>query len=435
MLTKLDLLDQRAANSSDPMTFYRHVAEVAVATKDEHVISYPPKAYRASRRKGRMMLPYTVRWIDNEPYLASIADTDFDHFIGSKIVSLDDRSSQEVFDTLQSTISADGLSETFAIRRLEDFTPTQNENYFDLNYPIWFEERARYSLTVETPLGEVNTIELDALDWVAFSKFYRQRLKRTRPIQFRWLDDHTAYLSVLSFHDWYFDEHNTNASSELNAIFEEIHQKPDTKLILDLRQNEGGGDISSSLLDYLMVHPFKEYDRVLTKFVGQPPAARHCDNAEDVAFDPSWSEPSSDGLFELRDTYKYLIKGANERTPNPNPFEGPLVVLISGATGSAAAKVAAVLDREGRAQFVGEETGGAAAGATAFGYCSLVLPNSGISVDIPLVRFERKTASPYGRGVLPDVTVDTGRIPPVTSSDTVLAAAIRMLGAHDGDTR
>ncbi|MEL6686109.1 MAG: S41 family peptidase [Pseudomonadota bacterium] len=409
------------------MIFYKAVIDVAVAAQDEHVIPFPPEAYRESRRDGRVMLPYTVQWVDDQPYVAAVADPKFSRLVGRAIVRFDTNLASDVLDVLEATIPSDGSSETFAIRRLQDFTPTQNENYFDLNYPIWFGAQSDYKIEVKGLAGTTESISLKALDWKEFSDFYRKRLKRDAPVDFRWLDNDIAYLSINSFHDWYFEEHGLDAPDHFSKIFETLGTNPDAKLVLDLRQNEGGGDISSLLLDYLLQHPFREYDAVFTRFVGQPAAARHCENADDVAFDPSWAEPSPETLFRLRPAFESLITGAAERSPRPDAFGGELIVLTSGVTGSAAAKVVSVLDRQGRAYVIGEETGGTAVGATAFGYCSLILPESGIKVDIPLVRFERHSEGEYGRGLIPDMRINAGRVPPVSENDEVLAAALTHL--------
>lgn len=433
VLAALDRLDMVAAAAIDPMTFYRAVVDVAVSTKDEHVIPFPPSAYRDFRREEQMMLPYTLQWVNEEPYLAAIADSELQSFVGQRVLAFDEQPAGEVLGTLRATIPSDGLSSTFAIRRLQDFTPTQNENYFDLNYPIWFGARHQYSLTLQAPDGTIERIDMSGLDWPMFTEFYRQRLPRTSPVEFRWLDDAVGYLVVRSFHDRYYQQHEVDAEALFTEIIAELNARPDAALILDLRQNEGGGDISSLLLDFLLSEPFLEYDNVLTSFTGQPEAARHCGNASEVQFDPAWSEPGPDGLLQIAPPFRSLITGANVRSPRENAFDGELVVLISGATGSAAVKVASVLDREARAHFVGEETGGAAAGATAFGYCTLQLPTSGISLELPLVRFERDQDIPYGRGVLPDVYVDWGMIPPVSSEDAGLIEAVSLLNqSSDG---
>lgn len=425
----LDRLDEIAADTRDPMVFYRAVAEVAAAARDEHVIPFPSEAYRQSRRDGQMMLPYTVRWIDEVPYIAAVADMAHADLIGQRVLEFDGHESSNVRDVLSATIPSDGSSETFAIRRLEDFTPTQNENYFDLNYPIWFGVQDQYEIRVGSDRGNSELVRMPALAWSEFVDFYQDRLPRETPVTFRWLDETTAYLSVLSFHDRYYEAHGVNAEAVFSEMARELATRPEAALILDLRRNEGGGDISSLLLDFLMDAPFVEYDQIYTSFVGQPAAAQHCENANEVIFDPNWSEPGPDGLYQLRPEYKGLITGALERTPRPDAFTGELVVLISGATGSAAAKVSAVLDREDRGRFVGEETGGAAAGATAFGYCRLLLPDSGISVELPLIWFEREMDIPNGRGVLPDLEVDAGRTPPVTAQDDVLNAALDLLAS------
>lgn len=433
VLKALGALDRAAATTTDPMEFYRAVAEVAAAAKDEHVIPFPSSAYRQSRRDGKMMLPYTVKWSEGMPFVAAVADPNQQDLIGQRIIAFDGRPVEEVRERLRAIIPSDGLSETFAIRRLEDFTPTQNENYFDLNYPIWFGTQDAYALDTEDANGERVRHDLEALDWPTFSEFYGERLPRQSPMEFSWLSDDVGYLSVLSFHGWYYDEHRINSRRRLGQIFRELKGRPGASLILDLRRNEGGGDISSWLLDYLVNEPYTEYDRILTRFVGQPEAAQFCGNADEVSFDPAWADPIEGDLYQLKDEFKRLITGATERQPKKDAFEGTIIVLIGGGTGSAAAKVAAVLDREDRALFVGEETGGAAAGATAYGYCGLRLPYSGIRVDIPLVRFERTLDIPYGRGVLPDVMVDAGQVPPVTETDKVLEAALARLSERSTD--
>lgn len=418
-----------AKSTNDAMLFYKSVAAVAVATRDEHIIPFPPEDYRAYRREATMMLPYTVVWRQGRPLLAAVAYPEYESLIGAQIIAFDGLPFEAVRETLVATIPSDGLSESFALRHLQDFTPTQNENYFDLNYPIWFGARETYQLTLAKDDGSSQTtLELDALDWTQFSRFYRERLPRARPVQFRWVDDEIAYLEILSFHDWYYEEHAVEAEVEFSNIFASLTTRNAGTLILDLRRNEGGGDVSSLLLDYLMESRFSEYDAVITKFVGQPDAARHCENANEVAFDPAWAVATEDDLFALKESYYGLITGADERQPNAARFGGKVIVLISGATGSAAAKVAAMLEQRDQVVFIGEETGGAAAGATAYGNCRLRLPRSDIIVDIPLIRFERDVDGQYGRGVLPDILVDVSMVG--KEVDQALGTAIRW--ARDG---
>lgn len=419
-------LSDVAENTANDMEFYKAVVAVAAATRDEHVIPFPPDSYREYRRNAAMMLPYTIVWRDEVPYIASIADPEYQVYVGARVVEFDGIDAETIRDVLLPTIPSDGNSKTFALRHLQDFTPTQNENYFDLNYSIWLGEQDVYEISLlQNESNNETTLALDSLNWRDFSDYYRARLPRERPVTFRWVDNEVAYLEINSFHDWYYAEHDVDAKTELQRIFSKIAQRANTGLILDLRRNEGGGDISSLLLDYLMTDTFKEYDRVLTGFVGRPDSAVHCSNSEDVAFDPSWATPRGDGLYELRAEFSSLITGATERQPNSDRFSGALIVLISGSTGSAAAKVSAMLTRRADTTFVGEETGGAAEGATAFGNCSLRLPKSGITVDIPLIRFEREVNVPTGRGVLPDISTDVTKIG--SSSDETLRTAIEVL--------
>lgn len=108
-------------------------------------------------------------------------------------------------------------------------------------------------------------------------------------------------------------------------------------------------------------------------------------------------------------------------------FNGRLVVLIGGNTFSGAAELASMLHHTRRGVFIGEEAGGSNAGNTSGYSWEIQLPNSGMLLDVPLLRFEFAWQTPpHGRGVIPHCHVSPG-IPAEATHDAALELARELL--------
>ena len=160
-----------------------------------------------------------------------------------------------------------------------------------------------------------------------------------------------------------------------------VHQKS-AALIIDVRGNGGGMDaLGLQLFAHLASGPFQYYrslrvrvDSTERPFTGHPNLGTH--------------------------------------QPDAVNYRGRVVVLMDGGSFSTTAEFLAAVRASGRATFVGEESGGAECGNTSGRSVMVTLPNSGLLLHIPLVRYD--TAIPCdgrGRGILPDVAV------PVTVQD------------------
>jgi hypothetical protein len=116
--------------------------------------------------------------------------------------------------------------------------------------------------------------------------------------------------------------------------------------------------------------------------------------------------------------------------PAPGRFGGRLIVLVDGATGSAAAQLATLIRVNRRdAIFVGEEVGGDMEGPVSGSYLSLILPHSKLRVEVPVLkkvlhlnglRYER------GRGVIPDHVITQTQEDIAHDIDSVLAFALQL---------
>jgi len=115
--------------------------------------------------------------------------------------------------------------------------------------------------------------------------------------------------------------------------------------------------------------------------------------------------------------------------PQPNRFTGNVYVLIDGFSFSTCADVATVMHHHQLATFIGQETGGGYDGNTSGNSKSLILPHSGIRVNVPMWKYT--TANPghsyYGRGVIPDYPTSRTRQALIENTDVELAKALELI--------
>ncbi|MEJ7681549.1 MAG: S41 family peptidase [Segetibacter sp.] len=103
--------------------------------------------------------------------------------------------------------------------------------------------------------------------------------------------------------------------------------------------------------------------------------------------------------------FKYFEKH-NFKPKKQHHFNGNVYLVTGGYTFSAAALVTSTLKKQQNVTVVGEETGGGAYGNSAMHLPTIILPNTGIRVTLPLYRLVLDANRPKdGRGIFPDVEV------------------------------
>jgi hypothetical protein len=406
--------------------FYKLIATTCAKVNDEHLIPKPSKDYYLALKNTHHYFPFSLKIIDRRFYVLTTAKSDSTIPVGSEIISINGRSVEEILNTLLPIIPSDGYIQTFNIRHLEDYSMTEEDNLFDLNYPIFIEDTAIYRIEFidkdDKSTKKITTVS--GLDYRSYKNFFYSRNKLEAPLAFKYLKKNVAYLRISSFLKWHRDRFKQNFYTLYDSVFKELNVNHTENLILDLRNNEGGDGTGEKLLTYLLTKPYKHFESAEIKFVGYPPVADYLENGKDLLFDDTLVYQTTTGLYELKKEYMPLI---GEQEPDINHYKGNLYVLINGASGSMASVVASFLKGNGRGIFIGEESGGTMEGATALYVGSLVLPNSKIKVDIPLVKTARAVIFNKGRGVYPDYYV-TPKIDDILNGiDTELNFAIGLI--------
>jgi C-terminal processing protease CtpA/Prc len=93
--------------------------------------------------------------------------------------------------------------------------------------------------------------------------------------------------------------------------------------------------------------------------------------------------------------------------PSKPHFDGQVLILIDGGSFSTSAEFAAVCHSHQRATFIGEESSGAYYGDDSGITPTLVLPNTKLRIDVPLIAYYTAVngARNQNRGILPDCPV------------------------------
>ena len=216
----------------------------------------------------------------------------------------------------------------------------------------------------------------------------------------------------------------------MDDTFKTLREKGTKTLIVDLRGNGGGDDMSGAMLvSYLTDRPFRIFDHIDIKTI-EPSFKAQTD----------WS---AERTAELRDKvsanpeggYFLSHSGANEQAPAMTPFLGKVFVLIDGGTFSTAADVCAVLHHLKRATFIGEETGGAYYGNNSGILASVTLPNSRFQLRLPIFEYWNAVSGYAGkrRGTVPDHLVETKAESLLRGIDEQLELALKLAKPVSGE--
>jgi C-terminal processing protease CtpA/Prc len=104
--------------------------------------------------------------------------------------------------------------------------------------------------------------------------------------------------------------------------------------------------------------------------------------------------------------YRYLPNARKLQTIEPEAplYRGKTYILISSENSSATFQFAQLAKKSGAATLVGQTTGGNQRGLNGGQLAWVVLPNSGVAVDIPLLAATYTSTTPDA-GISPDIPV------------------------------
>lgn len=380
------------------MEFMLLVSKVAAQVGDGHLRIIPPKANKDKLDEGKTATPFRVYWYDDKLFVlknySSLTDKEI---LGAQIISINGKKMSDMLKEYLLISTSDGSNVSNKYRMLSrprpfvrclnslyGYTETYELEYIPLHETavkrntlpgITFDElfsldEKRYPASVALPLAEFNISS----------------------------DNQFAYLRISSFDKGALKQNKINFEKFLAASFKSIETRQVKNLILDLRGNGGGTDEYGKILfSYFTSQPFEYYASLRMNKEGYD--FFKYTNSPDRKAPKGMLKANTDGGFDI-------VQHPNVGKQNPilPTFTGNIFVLINGGCFSTTSEFLSMLHYHTKAIFIGEESGGGYYGNCSGPTPEFFLPNTKVSVEIPLVNYTMAVKEyPYpDRGLIPN---------------------------------
>ncbi len=373
-------------------------------------------------------LPFWFRLVENRMLVTKSADATVP--VGAEILGINGVPVSNIIQTMLPLVRADGSNDGKRRELLQ--LSGQNYEYFDVLLPLLFPTR-----TPSFALKMINLRNKRPLLATVQGVLHTDRnaqIKRDFPAEtdtnatFGWVDANTALLTINSLASW---DNSFKYGKFYDAAVTEFNQKKGQNLIIDIRRCEGG-DLwnGKQLIRHLLTKPIviNEQQDCWAYVSMDSSLSQYIDNQ----WAYQWRYRHADDFVRLPSgQYRGKKDGHGMRLdPSENHLNLPgRVFLLTSATNSSAAwQFASVMREHQLATLVGQETGGNQKGITAGSLFFMLLPNTKIEVDVPLIGMDyTEAAKRPDAGLKPDVLVKPTVNALLQGTDQELAAVARLL--------
>ncbi|SHF45607.1 Peptidase family S41 [Pedobacter caeni] len=373
----------------DQLSFYHKLKPLIARIRCMHTGLSLSENYRNYLDKTANMLPLDLFFIGERAYITGNYSGNPDLSLGTEVLSINGKTTAEIKKIMFENISSDGFNETLKYQMIN--------NRFAGSYRSIVEVNHQFKVVLASGSGKKDLI-LNAVRNEAIPVPEVMDLKNKPRLDLTYNED-AAILRIHSFGETDIKEGRQNFKKFIRKAFEELQNKQIKNLVIDLRNNTGGTDVNAAYLcSYLMNKPYRYWDRIE---VTEPFALSIKGSAKMVYGKPIkkdsvylWQKSRLSSEFDFFEPQQ----------PQANPYQGKVYVLINGTCLSSCADLAAVLQYNKRATFIGEETGGAYQGNN-----SGLIPDTKVSFDInvnvPLLKYINAVdqTKNYGHGTYPDL--------------------------------
>ena len=383
--------------SQTPLKFFREISHLNKLIGNGHTSFVPPKSFRDDLKTKLPRFPFEVYWDRGSLYILKNLSADNSIEEGSVIKSINGELTEKVFAEMVNKIKRDGYNMSHPISRLS--------RDFSVYFAYLKGTPDSFQFELKEPDGKIRNVSLKGLP---FGEIEQNRLARYKARKITWeetqdpalklsMDGKIATLKVRTFQKKLIKKKGQNWKKFLKKSFKKIRKAGVEHLILDLRDNNGGQpQLTIDLFAYLQSKPFTFY-RSINARVGKIPRKPHfvkdgsIENFESVGWEKNgdFFEPKDKSVFKKHDPVK-------------KPFRGKVYILINAFSTSATGTFAGMLKSIDRGIFIGNEAGGNPFQTVARQAVRVELPNSKITLVLPLVlSIKNVTFENTGRGVIP----------------------------------
>lgn len=398
--------EQRGGAARNAGEMYLAASELAASIRCGHTwtnVLNQQGAAKETLLEAADKLPFTMMLVENRWLV--LASTDPAVKAGDEVLAINGKRAPEIVSMMMPYLRADGRSDG---KRLQQLNHNRGDySQMDIIWPLLSPPvNGRYAVEILRADGSraamaVQATRLNARDTALASR-------GIKPASEAWtfrIDGNRAVMTLPTFAFWNSD---FNWAGFIDDAFAELHEKKIPNLIIDIRANEGGdGAIGGKVLSHLVSRPFSFVSDQSTSNYERVPynLAKYLDTWDFSFFDRTGQvEKITEGTAAGK--YRYLPNAAKLQTIQPvgQPYAGRTYLLISAENSSATFQFAWLAKQTGAATLIGQTTGGNQRGLNGGQLAWVVLPNSGVSVDVPLLAATYTAATPDA-SIDPDIAV------------------------------
>lgn len=298
--------------------------------------------------------------------------------VGSRIISVNGLDAERIVRDCSAWIICDGRNETRRARMLEEDLP----GLFLLTYGA----SPSYLVEAESPEGELLEAVLTGMRREEIDRTRKPDIGSLLPWRSTWDEEtSTMWLKLTTLDPSVIARGGQRPRQFLSSLLQEMKRAHAANLVIDLR---GCGGRELAMAEQVFAAIANERFRLIQEMTARP---AHLDALQGVVEVPDDHVaslgrnylPMPNGVVALRPDDQRL--GTLE--PMPNAFAGNVFVICDGATCDAGAALVMLAKRSGRARVLGEESGTNAHSFTGGNEVVVVLPNSGLRLHVPLIRY------------------------------------------------
>lgn len=380
---------------------YLAISETLARIRCDHTKAELPQTLKNARKTDDVYLP--LRWriveglaiIEAAPEGTGLAR-------GDEILSIDGRTIAELRAILHPYIPVDGYND-----HTKDTLMTASLEHMggaiDHFGALLFEVPRTASLKVRSEGGDARNVILDRVTyeyWKAIAITDSARNFKDA-VSLERVGERGAVLRVDTFVNY---RDPVDPDKVYRPVFQALKSEGRDKLILDLRRNGGGStDASQGLFAYFIDKKRRMKTAEIFKTLDHSAYTDYISTWDKRAINPNrmgFSKTQS-GEYALRGMFS---ENTDKIKPAKPGFDGELIILTSRSNSSGATNLIAALQAARPVTLVGEMTGGNPLGPTAGTIFFFKLPESGITLRLPVIRQVNNVGDlPKGLGLVPDV--------------------------------
>lgn len=369
-------------------------------------------------RKTRV--PFAFRWLDKKMVVIGDAGASTGIARGSVIEKLNGRQPSSMLETLMSYARADGSNDAKRVAQME-MRCTDEFETFDIFQGLLFPPGpGGHQVIWRDPNGKRHSALLPAIDLETRKKLTPVP-KDGGPI-WDW-QIRPDGVAVLTMPSWVTYRGNWDWKAWLEERFAML---PATKgLIIDLRDNEGGTDCGTYLLQRLIGQPFRP-----VRYLNRVAFREVAENL--VPYLTTWDRSFRTlGKDAVVGTDGYLTIPGDEDELEIKPIAPrisvPVIILVGPVNSSATFSFARRVREARAATLIGETTGGNLRGINGGAYFFVRLPESGLEFDVPLKGYFPVGPIPADSGVTPDIRISLTAADVAKGNDPQMDMALRII--------